>query len=631
MARLSIPEADALLDKPFPVLDHGFVRLVDYLGGDARIVQAARVSYGEGTKTVREDRALIDYLLRNRHCYDAATEVLTDKGFLTWADAFERAAQGEPLAVGLWDSYQGSLVYEPPAYWTRDAYDGPMYSVEHGGVELLVTPDHKMYVSGRKWDNAQGVSLRAEYDLVPAEALGHRSMARYKKVAPYCVGLPWDGAGFPQADDRRALLELIGFFVGDGHASPIGRAYRNAVVFHLKKPREIEFLRSRTASLGWRLEERPSYDGRRKFVLWGPDLNTIFRRQFYTDEGQKRLPEWCLKLNAEDARSLLNGLRNSDGSEKRGTWCYATSHGLLAEQLQRVCLHAGEAAHYAQNAAGMWNVNILSQMREPVVNQGQQDTAWQEYRGDVYCAHTRTGVMVVRRGGKIVLSGNTSPFEQVIFTFHLKMPIFVARQWLRHRTARLNEVSGRYSVMRDEFYAPRAHEVRYQSVKNKQGGDDKDVPEALREEVIRALHDEQRDTYRNYEGLLERGVARELARINLPLSLYTEMYWQIDLNNLFHFLRLRMDWHAQYEIRAYGDAMAGIVRAVAPMAFEAFEEHILHGRTLSRSELELLRAALDLDKLAGLLEASTLRKTRRQELLDKLGVALPAVAEVESQ
>lgn len=218
---------------------------------------------------------------------------------------------------------------------------------------------------------------------------------------------------------------------------------------------------------------------------------------------------------------------------------------------------------------------------------------------------------------------HTSPFEQVIFTFHLKMPIFVARQWLRHRTARLNEISGRYSVMKDEFYAPSPDEVRLQSTINRQGGSDADVPTELREQVTALLKEEQEEAYGRYGELLDTGLARELARINLPSSLYTEMYWQIDLNNLFHFLRLRMDWHAQYEIRAYGDVMAQVVRAVAPLAFEAFEEHQLHGYSLSRSELELLREALDVTRLQELLEGSSLGRSQRQDLLRKLGITAP--------
>jgi thymidylate synthase (FAD) len=225
---------------------------------------------------------------------------------------------------------------------------------------------------------------------------------------------------------------------------------------------------------------------------------------------------------------------------------------------------------------------------------------------------------------------HTSPFEQVIFTFHVKMPIFVARQWIRHRTARLNEISGRYSVMKDEFYVPRRHEVRLQSRANKQGGDDREVPEELREHVLEVIASGQSRSYHEYEGLLEHDVARELARINLPLSLYTEMYWQIDLNNLFHFLRLRLDWHAQYEIRAYGDAVASVVKAVCPLAYQAFEEHVLYGRSFSRSEVAALLEALDRRALAEAVARSGMRKTRRAEFLKKLGLTeadLPPVEE----
>jgi thymidylate synthase (FAD) len=218
----------------------------------------------------------------------------------------------------------------------------------------------------------------------------------------------------------------------------------------------------------------------------------------------------------------------------------------------------------------------------------------------------------------LVRHKHTSPLEQVVLTFHLKMPIFVARQWLRHRTARLNEVSGRYSVMRDEFYLPEAAVVRRQSEVNKQGRSEAEVPAALQERTLELLEAGQANAYGSYQELLDEDVARELARINLPLSLYTEMYWQIDLHNLFHFLRLRLDAHAQHEIRAYAEVMAELARAVAPLAYEAFEEHILHAQTFSRSELELLLAALDREALEALLQTSTLRKTRQRELLDKL-------------
>ncbi len=218
----------------------------------------------------------------------------------------------------------------------------------------------------------------------------------------------------------------------------------------------------------------------------------------------------------------------------------------------------------------------------------------------------------------LVRHKHTSPLEQVVLTFHLKMPIFVARQWLRHRTARLNEISGRYSVMRDEFFLPDATEVRRQSVFNKQGRSDEEVPAALQRRTLELLQAGQTDAYTGYQELLDEDVARELARVNLPLSLYTEMYWQIDLHNLFHFLRLRLDAHAQTEIRVYAEVMAELARAVAPLAYEAFEEHILYAKTFSRAELELLLTALDWESLEGALKTSDMRKTRQKELLDKL-------------
>jgi len=187
---------------------------------------------------------------------------------------------------------------------------------------------------------------------------------------------------------------------------------------------------------------------------------------------------------------------------------------------------------------------------------------------------------------------HTSPFEQVVLTFHTKMPIFVARQWVRHRTARLNEISGRYSIMRDEFYVPETDQLRVQSADNKQARGEETLPAESAETIRQEMAEDQGLLYRHYEGMLETGLAREIARANLPLSLYTEWYWQCDLHNLLRFLRLRLDAHAQYEIRVYAEAMATCVRAVAPIAFEAFEEHVMGAVTLSRAEAQQLGAML---------------------------------------
>jgi len=183
---------------------------------------------------------------------------------------------------------------------------------------------------------------------------------------------------------------------------------------------------------------------------------------------------------------------------------------------------------------------------------------------------------------------HTSPFEQVVLTFHCKMPIFIARQWIRHRAARVNEISGRYSVMEDEFYLPEETAIQYQNKDNRQGRDPQEVPVHLRQKVLNILAKGQQVAYDDYQKMLADDIARELARINLPLSLYTQWYWQIDLHNLFHFLELRMDEHAQWEIRQYANVIADITRAVAPLAFRAFETHVVNAVRFSGSEIQAL-------------------------------------------
>jgi thymidylate synthase (FAD) len=188
---------------------------------------------------------------------------------------------------------------------------------------------------------------------------------------------------------------------------------------------------------------------------------------------------------------------------------------------------------------------------------------------------------------------HTSPIEQVILTFHVKLPIFVARQWIRHRTARVNEVSGRYSVMKDEFYVPAPQTVALQNPDNKQGRAAEAVPEEEAAGYLDKMAEAQRGAYADYSELIEAGLARELARINLPLSLYTEWYWQIDLHNLFRFIQLRIDPHAQYEIREYAKVILEITRKVAPAACSSFENHILGGTRFSTEEMAELKRRLE--------------------------------------
>lgn len=205
---------------------------------------------------------------------------------------------------------------------------------------------------------------------------------------------------------------------------------------------------------------------------------------------------------------------------------------------------------------------------------------------------------------------HTSPFEQVILTFHIKLPIFIARQWIRHRTARVNEISGRYSIMKEDCYVPAAADVSFQSKDNKQGRSTEHMSEDLVSEVREILQGQQKHIFKGYNDLIEKNIARELSRINLPLSTYTEWYWQIDLHNLFRFLRLRLDSHAQKEIRDYAEVMLDICKKVAPLATESFERHQKTGVTFSGEEMTALRNMLE-NKPVELDEKSLARLTEK--------------------
>ena len=182
---------------------------------------------------------------------------------------------------------------------------------------------------------------------------------------------------------------------------------------------------------------------------------------------------------------------------------------------------------------------------------------------------------------------HSTPFEMVEFKFHIAMPMFVARQWIRHRTANVNEYSARYSIVPDRFYRPDIDAVRKQSKSNRQGGDEP-IDVGTAEEFMQLL-EKAEHLYQDYIGLTEKGVARELARAALPVSVYTEWYWKCDLHNIFHFLSLRLDPHAQLEIQVFAQAMYDLLKPIVPVSAEAFEDYRLESMHLTRLEIEAMR------------------------------------------
>ncbi len=190
---------------------------------------------------------------------------------------------------------------------------------------------------------------------------------------------------------------------------------------------------------------------------------------------------------------------------------------------------------------------------------------------------------------------HSTPFEMCEIKLHVKLPVFVARQWIRHRTANVNEYSARYSILDREFYIPEADKLAAQSVINNQGrGEALTGEEAAR--VLEYLKGDAARCYDHYEEMIgqegQQGLARELARMNLPANIYTQWYWKVDLHNLFHFLRLRADAHAQYEIRVYAEEICKVVADWVPAAYGAFEDYRMGGATLSSKAIDCVRRML---------------------------------------
>jgi thymidylate synthase (FAD) len=215
---------------------------------------------------------------------------------------------------------------------------------------------------------------------------------------------------------------------------------------------------------------------------------------------------------------------------------------------------------------------------------------------------------------------HSTPFEMCELKLHVKLPVFVARQWIRHRTANVNEYSARYSILDREFYIPQPDQLAAQSVINNQGRGEA-LTGAEAERVLEILKGDAARSYDHYEEMIsddgKQGLARELARMNLPANIYTQWYWKVDLHNLLHFLRLRADSHAQYEIRVYADEICKLVADWVPFAYKAFEDYRMGGAALSAGALDCVRRMLKGEEVTAETSGMSAREWRElQEVLE---------------
>jgi len=518
-----------------------------------------------------------------------------------------------------WDECTGTEEFLVPDPTTRTLHkerlpvevfdaDEELVTFQNSRMSFAVTSDHRMWFRSKQHkDDPNG------FDIYRAGTMPHCGhfdpLLDYKSFERSAVG----------ADPAAALA---GFILGDGSWCPTSRCQ---VTFHLRKDRKKQYLRNLVEWLDLPLKERPSatHSDAVVFTLSPPDgvMRFLIKGQRAAD---KRLALPASSLNPAEIFGLWDGLVNSDGSVKadRDQIQFSSTSPHLRKLFEVLSAHLGMDAH----ASGM-KINVTAYPgRRTSLEARVQHWGKMRYAGKVYCATTSTGLLVVRGGPDKFgfVCGNTSPFEQAVITLDIKLPIFVARQLVRHRTQSLNELSGRYSELPEEFYVPDRAQICYQATDNKQGRSGP-LPEDEAWQLQKQLHEEAEESFASYHQFLEAGVSRETARINLPLSTYTQWCTTMNLHNLLHMLALRLDPHAQWECRMYAEAIARIVKDWVPITWEAFEDFVLEAETFSKQELMVVRTILGSEHLrnAVLLTAQgpNWSERERREFLKKLGIS----------
>jgi thymidylate synthase (FAD) len=508
------------------------VELVKHSAADSDVVFAARVST-KGEQSLDDvdsdpERAkgLINYLMRDRHgCYDDATEVLTDAGWKAWpeVDGTERF-----LTIGA----DESIAWQRASRVIHKRYVGPMVRVRMAHADLLVTPDHNMLAARR---TQAGVDT---WGLVPAAELldaAHRIRLG---------GGEWAG---PLEDepggDQEPVMALLGFFIGDGHSTDGGTP-----TFRLRKQREIDFLHEQARLAGYEVTRR----GDRYYLIADEDFR-LWAKHCYDDDGAKVIPRDLLDHNRHDLAALMAGLMASDGSvSASGKQTYTTTSPVLAGQIQELAVKLGTGATIGEmtRRPGDGHLGDRPVYRVTVYRERnlQPRVGWtaearsrqvsvEDYDGMIHCVTVPNGTLYVRRNGVPAWCGN-SPFEHNSFTFFVRAPIFVWREHMRHRITSYNEESGRYRELDPVFYVPGPERNLVQQGKPGAYEFVPGTPEqhALVDEQVRASCTQ---AYAAYRTMLDAGIAREVARVVLPVTIYSSAYVTMNARALMNFLSLR--------------------------------------------------------------------------------------------
>lgn len=537
------------------------VDLIDSMGNDDSVIRAAKVStMTDATVDEMSDAGkgkFIDFLVSNRHgCYDADTDVLTKAGWKNWTEV------SDTDIFATLNLSTNTVQYQPASRIVRAAYTGDMIQVENQHMSLLVTPNHKMVVQPHI-NGGYG-----ELQLVDAAHMSERS---------YRFSTTSEGAGGAEGDVEFAWL--LGFAIADGTMT-------SSPEFHLKKERKIQAL------FATPFEVRSS--GNKYRVVGLTDDQKALLREATDTRAGRRVPRLVLETWGHDALcALLEGYLTGDGhTSTSGKVSFSTIHRSLMDSLQelavRIGINIGEGwtnpvgggysngkplytgvvyrAKYASPRIG-WTTELRTQQVQTVA-----------YSGVVYCATVPNGTLMVRRKGKMVWSGN-SPFEHVVFTFRIEAPIFVWREFMRHRMASYNEESGRYTELKPVFYIPDENRNLVQVGKPGEYAFTQGDPLQVRatDAILRTCSVEADADYRS---LLKRGIAREVARMVLPLNIYSTAYVTMNLRSLTNFLSLRRNVEGQTvpsfpqrEIEMVAELMEQHADSVAPITLDAFRRN----------------------------------------------------------
>ena len=533
------------------------VELVDFMGGDGRAVQAARTStLGAAASEEKESEGLINFLWRERHCYDEQTEVLTARGWVKWPSVRD---DDEFCTV---DVESKSITFQRSSGVIRQEYSGEMVRLKKVGLDLLVTPEHRMLVQERKPNGAgwKAPSFRM------ANEMGDRAY-KIPKTFGYRVG------EYPE------YAELLGFVLGDAHVDKKS----GSITFHLRKARKVTYLKEQAARCGFTVTTHK--DGETYGLIATKEFRALARETYTPDRARTIPEEVMLGWSSAALNALVEGLINADGHRypNSNKVVISTVSEVLADQLQAfgglgargfTCKVHPQRGSFSKEGRMAYHLRPTTPRSSSIrlgftLADRQNEVTRENYSGMVYCATVPGGTLYVRRNGVPVWSGNSVPFETSVFTFRIECPIFVSRQLVKHRTTTISETSGRYRELPGEFYIP--SEARPLAQAGRTGdynmvhlGEHEETRLAL--EMVRA----SQRAWASYEHMLRNGAAKEVARMVLPVNLYTSMYLTINARNLIHFLSLRNEHHAQWETREVAAQMEDIFAEKMPLTYVAW-------------------------------------------------------------